>query len=225
MLPKGSWPNVFQEAAKAMEEYLFSRNVLPPNSEFHALYLHALNQYYSNRESTHAESGTLYLLTTLLAKTAIKKVAPEIVEGALDAFYSVTRENWQVDPHSLTTLHALHEQGFQVGMVSNAANEKDVLTLLDNFQLTDSLEFVITSFGCGYRKPHPAIFTKVSEYWNIPLNQVIMVGDRTDTDILGARSIGMRTAWLNRYKQRNKTPGAIPDLEIRSLPELISCLN
>ena len=224
MVPRGSWPEVFQAAAIALEDSLYQMGALPEGSEFNALYLHTLNHYYSNRESSHRETGTLPMLANLLAKVALRPMQPEEVEQALDAFYTITRQNWQMDPSTPVVLKAIYASGLRIGMASNAGNEVDVLKLLDGFGIRPYFDYVTTSFACGYRKPHTAIFESAASHWDIPPRQLLMVGDRADTDVLGGKTAGMRTAWLNRYNRRNNTPGAIPDVELRTLADLTTSL-
>ncbi len=221
MVPIGSWPNVFQAGAVALESWLCENSYLPQNSQFHALFLNSLQLYYSNRESSRRELGTFEMLRSLLSRTALVSVPDAHVKKALDEFYKITRKNWQADPLALPTLKRLQEAGFELGMISNAGNRDDVQKLVKKFGFSPYLRFIITSYDVGYRKPDPRIFAAVDSRWQIAARQTLMVGDRTDTDILGGKAAGMRTAWINRHQAKNKLARAHPDLEISSLDELI----
>ena len=51
------------------------------------------------------------------------------------------------------------------------------------------------------------------------------MGDRADIDVVGARGVGMRTAWINREAEGLPTDVQPPDFEIRDLAELRAILG
>lgn len=75
--------------------------------------------------------------------------------------------------------------------------------------------------GC---KPSPEPFWKISNYLQLPPEEILYVGDNPRNDIMGAKQIGMQTAWLN--VMQNWDPQYEPaDFEISSLSELIPIIN
>ena len=48
----------------------------------------------------------------------------------------------------------------------------------------------------GCRKPEPAIFQCAAERLNVQVEDCIFVGDSTEADMFGARSLGMKTIWF-----------------------------
>lgn len=61
--------------------------------------------------------------------------------------------------------------------------------------LTDPFDVVVVTDALGrhHRKPDPLAFTTALEHLRIPPAQAVFVGDRPDTDIVGAARLGMAT--------------------------------
>ena len=51
------------------------------------------------------------------------------------------------------------------------------------------------------------------------------MGDRADIDVMGARAVGMASAWINRDAEQLPTDIQPPDFEIRDLAELRAILS
>ena len=57
----------------------------------------------------------------------------------------------------------------------------------------------------------------------LPCEEILFVGDTAETDIIGAKSVGMKTAWIKMgrdYSLQDK-----PDIEIDHVKELGPILN
>ena len=83
--------------------------------------------------------------------------------------------------------------------------------------------FYIVSGDFGCHKPCKEVFIEASKKIDLPCEEILFVGDTAETDIIGAQSVGMKTAWIRmgrRYPLENK-----PDFEIDHVKELGSVLN
>jgi len=73
-------------------------------------------------------------------------------------------------------------------------------------------------------KPEPRLFQMALERLNVPVNQCLMIGDRPDTDILGAQQAGICTALVRsgQFLSGQAWPEYIdkPDFDCNSLNEL-----
>jgi putative hydrolase of the HAD superfamily len=56
----------------------------------------------------------------------------------------------------------------------------------------------------GYLKPNPEPFIYVADKLDVPVRNILYVGNHYDYDILGANKVGMKTAHLSR-RRRNGT--------------------
>jgi putative hydrolase of the HAD superfamily len=83
---------------------------------------------------------------------------------------------------------------------------------------------VYISGELGVWKPHPEIFRHALAGMACAAEDAVMVGDSLANDIAGAAAMGMRTVWVNRY--RNELPREIrPDAVIEDLHGLAAVLD
>ena len=68
--------------------------------------------------------------------------------------------------------------------------------MLSDFGIECYFDKIIESAVVGVRKPDPRIFVLGVEALRLAPEEVLVVGDSYSKDILPARSIGCRTAWL-----------------------------
>jgi putative hydrolase of the HAD superfamily len=102
-----------------------------------------------------------------------------------------------VCPEEETTrvLSALAEAGIPFGIVTNGlAIQMHKIERLGLDRLTSCI-FISEVFGC--RKPNAGIYLAAASCLNAEPREVLFVGDNPATDVLGAYSVGMKTAWLH----------------------------
>lgn len=103
-------------------------------------------------------------------------------------------------PFTLEMLTYLQSKGYQLHILTNGFEESQKLKL----EFSGILNFfknIITSECTGYTKPNPIIFNHALAISNATPQNSIMIGDSFDADILGARSLGMKTIFYNPHKK------------------------
>jgi putative hydrolase of the HAD superfamily len=80
---------------------------------------------------------------------------------------------------------------YRLGLVTNgtSATQRGKLASLEIEELFDP---VIVSEEVGFRKPDVRIFQAAIATWNLPIEEVLFVGDDPISDIEGARAAGMQ---------------------------------
>ena len=141
--------------------------------------------------------------------------------------YSVTQKNWVLENDALETIQKLRSQNYQLGIFSNAGDDKDVQELIEGFGIRPYFDFVLTSAACFYRKPHPRTFEIALAQWSISPEDAVMIGDSLQADIYGAKNINMQTIWIKRRAQFNadEEQRIHPDFCVDSLEELVPTLE
>jgi len=116
-------------------------------------------------------------------------------------------------------------QRHRLAVVSNFDYSPTCHAILEREGIAQHFETVVISDEVGWRKPKPIIFETALRRLGLPSAEALFVGDRADIDVLGARAVGMPTAWINR--DAAALPGDIwpPDFEIRDLKELRAILS
>lgn len=105
-------------------------------------------------------------------------------------------------PFTLEMLTYLKSKNYQLHIVTNGFEESQKLKL-EYSGIAHFFKNIITSECTGFTKPNPIIFNHALAISNATPQNSIMIGDSFDADILGARSLGMKTIFYNPNK---KTP-------------------
>ncbi|WP_045687571.1 HAD family hydrolase [Hymenobacter sp. AT01-02] len=123
-------------------------------------------------------------------------------------------------PGALSLLKALQPK-YRVGIITNnrTAEQQDKLRFLGMDGLIDAL---ITSEEVGVTKPNPRIFQVALQRLQAQPEQTVVVGDNWLADVEGAKAVGIRPVWLNRFGAVAPDPGVV---EINSLEPLAYTLQ
>ena len=143
-------------------------------------------------------------------------------EDLLKIYYDEIYSHRKVYPEMIETLAAFQKAGIRMGIISNTTNPgfmKDYEQSL--LGLDPYFEFSIYSSEVPYRKPHPSIFQLALARLKLDPSEVLFVGDNLNADVVGAQSVGMPTAWLNR-SEKALPPDVNPDYEIKTATELLT---
>lgn len=120
-------------------------------------------------------------------------------------------------------LAGLAQRGFELGVVSNGCG--NVATLCADFGYAPFLSVIVDSHCVGLFKPDPAIFRHAVEKIGHTPAEILMVGDSFERDIVPAKQIGMKTAWLEGLEPRECPDPSLVDLRLRTLAELPEALS
>jgi HAD superfamily hydrolase (TIGR01450 family) len=88
---------------------------------------------------------------------------------------------------------------------------------------TKALEYATGKTAIVVGKPAPLMFRLALEKAGVGPKEALMVGDQLDTDLRGARRVGLRTALVLTGVTDSKTIGRLrtkPDLVVRNVDEL-----
>ncbi len=185
MYARDAWPPIEARANLALAEDLREQGVGIEPSIFVEEFRSRLKEYYIRREKNLFETTYLSVVRELLEEKGYSNLTEAVLRSALDQLYAVTQSNWVLESNTISTLKTLESGGYRMGIVSNTGDHKDVIQLIERFQLESYFGSVLTSAVCPYRKSHPRIFEVVLAHWKIPASEADMVGDTHDNDILG----------------------------------------
>lgn len=137
----------------------------------------------------------------------------------------VMSELLQVASDALGTLKLLRQQGFRLGLVSNAFLPPAlILGSLERFGLLEYLDAWVFSTDVGQRKPGRIIFEAILQKLEVAPDCAVMVGDELECDIAGAQALGCWTVQTLQFRQDQSHP-ARPHATIQSLAELPGILG
>ena len=129
-------------------------------------------------------------------------------------------------PGAFTAVRWCKAQGLRVILVTNTLSRGDDEVWEDwrRFGLADAIDGVASSHTVGWQKPHRAIYDRALELAHARPDEAVMVGDRLDADIFGAKRIGMRAVWRRTEKEQAKVD-VEPDAIVTDLTELPAVLT
>ncbi|MGA2489482.1 MAG: HAD family hydrolase [Anaerolineales bacterium] len=199
--PKAPWPPFYAQADQALVERLQQSGIPLDNKAFSSEGETFLDAYIARWGANITEKTTFSFLSELLEQKGFQNIPASVIRSALDGLYSITQQNWVLEADAIPTLKTLREKGYRLGMISNTTDDKNVRQLLDREELRPYFENILTSAACGFRKPDERIFQLALDYFRIPPEQAVMVGDTLEADILGANRTGMYSIWITRRVQ------------------------
>jgi len=227
MYGRRNWTPVVAKADDELTNYLRSQGMNISINTFSTEFRRRLDEYFKQREKDLLETTYTFVLRELLRDKGYDDVPSDILRGALDALFMITQENWTLEEDAIPTLELLKENGYNLGIVSNAGDDTDVQKLAQCFGITKYFDFILTSAACSYRKPHPRIFELALSNWYCLPEEAVMVGDNLDADIRGATEAGLYCIWISRHADSNmeKQAQVKPDASISTLSELPATLD
>lgn len=140
-----------------------------------------------------------------------------LVEPAFKVFDDV-RNEVELYPDVLPDLELLFERYTVIAVTNGNAN-------LETIGIRHLFHGVVTAVDAGAAKPARRIFDVAIRKCSVPAQEILHVGDHPETDIVGGRAAGMRTAWVNRTDE--EWPGHLQeaDIVVTSISELREILE
>ena len=147
----------------------------------------------------------------------------KILASAIVAYRKSKEASLMLYPNVNKTLFMLSKMGLKLGVVSDAPSREAWLRLC-YLNLHHIFDAVVTFDVTGVYKPSPIPFLKVSELLQIPPEEMIMIGDWPDRDVIGAKEVGMRTAFA-KYGDTFNTENSGADYDLKDIYELVSIVE
>ena len=125
------------------------------------------------------------------------------VKGAKDLAFKVSRlfrtlstEYIRLYAGVRERLAELREKGYRLWLLSNAQQVFTEYELRD-LDLYHSFDGVYLSSNYGVRKPDHRFYKVLIDEQNLDIKKCLMIGNDRDTDILGAKNLGMATLYMH----------------------------
>lgn len=127
-------------------------------------------------------------------------------------------------PSAAEAVTALSERGLTLCVICNTGRTPGVILrqVLDRHDLLGHFRVLTFSDEVGCRKPHPEIFLETLRLAGRGPASAVHVGDTADSDVAGAKAVGMRAI---HYVTDGREPSAEADIVLRDLfllPEVLS---
>jgi HAD superfamily hydrolase (TIGR01549 family) len=225
----GTWAEMFERGALDLARFLAEHEPGIDREVLARTWLDRRRDGFARAQETRREVTAEDSMRWSLAQFGIHDPDPELLFGAIDAFFANEEARWFAYPEAAPMLRTLSRRGLRLGMLSNATHDPLIQRLVDRLGFRPWLDPALSSASTGIRKPDPTAFTPILGAWSLPAEAVVMVGDTLEADILGAQRAGMRAIWFRSRedaRQEGSTnrpdaqPPAVPDATITRLDQL-----
>lgn len=105
-------------------------------------------------------------------------------------------ENWSCFPDVAGAISEIQAHGFPCAIASNF--DRRLNSVCDGLPSLAGITHRIISSVVGWRKPAPQFFAAVGQEFDLPLHEILMVGDDLNNDVLGAVAAGMSAVLICR---------------------------
>ena len=113
----------------------------------------------------------------------------------------------------------LTERHIRIGILSNSVMPGLIYKeIYKHYDLAKYIDEYVFSYDVGVRKPDIRIFEYACNKMAVEPKNCLMIGDRIDKDVMGAKQIGMKTIWYN--SENLESDGCESDLEISDFGDL-----
>lgn len=147
----------------------------------------------------------------------------KMLASAIVAYRKSKEASLMLYPNVNRTLFTLSKMGLKLGVVSDAPSREAWLRLC-YLNLHHIFDAVVTFDVTGKHKPSPIPFLKASELLNIEPKNMLMIGDWPDRDVIGAKEVGMKTAFA-KYGDTFNTIYSGADYDLEDIYELVEIVE
>jgi HAD superfamily hydrolase (TIGR01509 family) len=214
----------YPQSLRRLHQFLVKNGINTSSEDFERVYFEVRDKFYSeSRLSLEEPHFNVRVSQTLKTLGYDFDASDPIVVGATMAFAEEFMRHVRLDKDTVEVLHRLHGK-HKLGLVSNFAIPECCWELLDKFCLRKFFDTVVISGEVNRRKPSHEIFEKALKSLGVKASRTVFVGDMLDLDVIGPKSLGMKTVLIRR-RPLEENARAKPDRVITHLTELLVVLD
>jgi len=183
-----------------------------------SLFLENYRRLDELRDSFLVEIPMRCWLGSLLSHVSSRRIGERLLRRAMDIIVEARSSGVICFPEVPKVLSLLKSK-YRLGIVTNTSSSEVPNHVLYRLRLRGYFSVVATSADLGVRKPYPGIFYYALRELSARVKDTAFVGDSIKHDIVGARSLGMKTVLVDRRRQY-KSGILQADATVRSLGRL-----
>jgi len=157
-------------------------------------------------------------------KKVAKKIDYEILASGIVAYRRVRTGFLEPYPNVAEVLFELRQRGIKLAIVSDAPRLKAWIRLVA-MKINHLFDVVVTFDDTKEFKPSNKPFLFAFKTLKVKPHECLMVGDRVERDIEGARKLGIITCFARYGNPRFKKKKSNADYEINSIKELLEIVE
>lgn len=165
---------------------------------------------YQRREVTFQQQRRKRV-REFLGVAATDAEADQLFEGYLVRYEGA----WAVFNDAVPALERARQVGLRVAVLTNG-DEVHQRLKVDQLRLTDAIDVLISTSSLPAGKPDRQAFLYAAECLELPVQQLLMVGNSLETDVHGALAAGLHAVLLDRNDEHQ----GVDVRRVRTLHEL-----
>jgi putative hydrolase of the HAD superfamily len=155
-----------------------------------------------------------------LKKLFARDLSDEEADRFYQEYYDLFMEHVCFFPDAEKCLAVIEQRGIISN--GNSVSQRDKVNRLG---LADNCDPILISGDIDAPKPDPRIFAEACRLSGREPRECLYVGDRPETDALGAQQAGWTGVWINRHKKPNRPEGIQEITSLEELPALVTSLG
>jgi putative hydrolase of the HAD superfamily len=171
-------------------------------------------------QESHDPEVFIRYIEIILAEAGTKLARDQVLEILKKISRLAKVENYVLYDDVLPTLEKLKKRGLIVGLITSLT--KDMNLICSDLGLAHYIDFVVTSKEVGANKPETPIFLAALEWAGVVASEAVYIGDQYETDVVGARGVGINPVLIDRYDLLTKVSDCP---RIHSLTELLHTIK
>jgi len=189
------------DAFDSLSRFLEYRRVFIPGRELKELYFDHINQQIARSRERHPEVDVTRAFGHVLRERG--RTTDRYLSMLTTQLYrSLCRERMRLYDETFWTLTEFRKQ-YRLGIVTDAQRvfcKPELRTLrLENF-----FDALVISSDYGFRKPDPRLFHIALAALDVPASKAAYIGNKYETDLVGAKEAGLAVAGLIRQTEEEK---------------------
>ncbi|MFC1454905.1 TIGR02253 family HAD-type hydrolase [Candidatus Undinarchaeota archaeon] len=148
----------------------------------------------------------------------------DIVAAGVVAYHDTKISSLEPYSDAIVVLTKLKEKGYVLGVISNGKSVKQWEKLI-RLKLGNFFDVVHISESSGKEKPDPKLFIDAMDAAKVAPENSVMVGDKPENDIAGAKAAGMLAVLMDVQGVKDKRGADITIDRLGKLPKVIKRLE
>ena len=159
----------------------------------------------------------------LFLKQNIGKIDYKILASGIIAYKKAKESSLTLYKNVNETLFSLTKMGLKLAVISDAPS-REAWVRICSVNLEHTFDAVITLHDQGIHKPSPEPFKEAIKSLKVNAEETFMVGDWPERDIIGAKNVGMKTAFA-KYGDTFDTKNSGADYVLEDISDLVNIIN
>ena len=196
-------PQALDEAMNRLLTSLEENDLALDHETFKQAYWESTIRFLKEARQNGRETHNSFWISEALETLGYKLPPddPRIIR-AVDDYFSAFLPYCRHIPGTIEMLESIKDR-YGLGLLSNFTHAPAAIGIIEEMDLRPFFDVVLVSGELGYRKPHPLVFSKLTDQLGVEKNQILFVGDDPEPDITGAQQAGLLPVWMTYVRDHD----------------------